>query len=137
MMNPKNAMIIMLWLLAAVMLFHLSIVLKIIPYENTWGGRLKNDGEMYVFETISLVVNLFLFSILLIKGKYVKEYLSQKVVNIILWFFIILFGLNTVGNILAETNFEKAFALVTLTFVILIWIILRKDKKPVSNSDLE
>ena len=136
-MNPKNAMIIMLWLLAAVMLFHLSIVLKIIPYENTWGGRLKNDGEMYVFETISLVVNLFLFSILLIKGKYVKEYLSQKVVNIILWFFIMLFGLNTVGNILAETNFEKAFALVTLTFVILIWIILRKDKKPVSNSDLE
>jgi len=54
----------MLGLLIAVLLFHLSIILKIIPYEITWGGRLKNDSEMYVFETISIVINLFLFLIL-------------------------------------------------------------------------
>ncbi len=128
-MNSKTAIKIMLWLLIFIMLFHLSIIVKLIPYEITWGGRLKNDTEMYVFETISMLINLLLFSILLIKGGYVKDYLSQKVVNIILWIFIILFGLNTIGNILAETIFEKFFTLLTLASAILLWIILKNDKK--------
>ncbi|WP_045464637.1 hypothetical protein [Sporocytophaga myxococcoides] len=132
-MNSKTAIKIMLWLLVFVMLFHLSIIVKLIPYEITWGGRLKSDIEMYVFETISILINLLLFSILLIKGRYVKEYLSMKVVDIILWIFIILFGLNTIGNILAETIFEKFFTLLTLAFAMLLWIILNKDKNRAHN----
>ena len=119
----------MLWLLVTVMLFHLSIMLKIVPYEITWGGRLKNDSEMYVFEIISMVINLFLFLILLVKGKYLKEFIPMSVVNITLWIFLVLFGLNTIGNILAKTNFEKFFALLTLISSYLIWVILSKDKK--------
>jgi hypothetical protein len=128
-MNPKTAIKIMLYLLVAVILFHLSIILKIVPYEITWGGRLKNESEMYVFETISIIINLLLFSTLLIKGKYLREFISMKIVNITLWIFFALFTLNTIGNILAKTNFEKFFTLLTLAFSILIWIILRKDKK--------
>lgn len=128
-MKPKTAIKIMLYLLVAILLFHISIVLKIVPYEITWGGRLKNETEMYVFETISIIVNLLLFSVLLIKGNYVGEFISIKIVNSILWIFVLIFGLNTVGNILAKTNFEKFFTLFTLTSAILIWIILRKDKK--------
>lgn len=128
-MNPKTAIKTMLYLLTVVILFHLCIMLKIVPYEITWGGRLKNDSQMYIFETISILINLFLFLILLIKGTYLKEYMPMKIVNIILWLFLILFGLNTLGNILAKTNFEKFFTLLTLTFSILIWIILWKDKK--------
>lgn len=117
----------MLHLLVAVILFHLCIMIKIVPYEISWGGRLKNDSEMYVFETISIIINLFLFLILLIKGKYLREYISMKIVNITLWIFFVLFVLNTVGNIFAKTYFEKFFALLTLFFLILIWIILRKN----------
>jgi len=108
-MKPKTAIKIMLYVLVAVILFHLSIMLKIVPYEITWGGRLKNDSEMYAFETISIVINLFLFLILLIKGKYLKELMPIKIVNITLWVFFLLFVLNTVGNIFAKTNFEKYF----------------------------
>ncbi len=128
-MNPKTAIKIMLWLLVTVMIFHLSIILKIVPYEITWGGRLKNDTEMYVFETISMVINLFLFSILLIKGEYLKKIIPLKIVNLVLWVFIVLFGLNTIGNILAKTSFEKFFAILTLVSSFLIWIILSKSKK--------
>ena len=133
-MNPKTAIKIMLWFLVAVMIFHLSIMLKIVPYEITWGGRLKNDSEMYVFETISMVINLFLFSILLIKGKYLKEVIPLKIVNLALWVFLVLFGLNTIGNMLAETNFEKFFAILTLVSSFLIWIILTKSKKRTHNN---
>lgn len=132
-MNPKQAIKIMCGLLVAVVLFHLSIMLKIIPYEITWGGRLKSDSEMYVFETVSIVVNLFLVFVLLIKGNYLSEIIPMKIVNILLWVFLFLFGLNTIGNIVAETNFEKFFALLTLASVALIWIILKKDKKRIHN----
>ena len=127
-MNPKLAIKIMLGLLLLVILFHLCIVVKIIPYDITWGGRLKNDSEMYVFESISIFINLFLFVTLLIKGKYLRELIPIKIVNIILWIFIVIFGLNTIGNILAETILEKFFTILTLAFAVLIWIILRKDK---------
>lgn len=128
-MNPKTAIKIMFWLLVAVVLFHTSILLKIVAYDITWGGRLKNDSEMYVFETISIVINLFLGSILLIKGGFIKEIIPMKIVNIVLWIFLVLFGLNTIGNIMAQTNFEKFFAILTLVSSLLIWIILTKGKE--------
>ena len=117
----------MLYLLVAVILFHLCIMLKIVSYEITWGGRLKNESEMYVFETISIIINLYLFLTLLIKGNYIKRLISMKKVNVTLWVFFAVFLLNTIGNIISKTYFEKFFALLTLFFSILIWIILRKE----------
>ncbi len=116
----------MLVLLFLVILFHLSIVFKIVPYDITWGGKLTNDTEMYVFETISILIIVFLGLVLSMKGGFIKRRLSSRAINIILWAFMILFILNTIGNIFAETNFEKYFAILTLLFAILIGIILKK-----------
>lgn len=110
----------------ATVLFHLCIIAKVIPYDISWGGRLKNDTEMYVFETIAVLLNLVLGWILLIKGGFIRAVVSLKVVNSILWVFLILFVLNTIGNIFARTNFEKLFALLTLALAILLGIVLRK-----------
>jgi hypothetical protein len=124
----RIAIKIMLSIVIAVTIFHLSILLKIIPYEITWGGRLKNDSEMYVFETVSILINFILGLTLLVKGNYIKQVISLKIANIILWIFLILFGLNTIGNIFAKSNFEKLFAILTLSSSILIWIILKAKK---------
>jgi hypothetical protein len=115
-------------LLLAVILFHICIILKIIPYDITWGGRLTNDAEMYVFETISILINVFLSWVLLMKGNLVKFKLSNKVVNGILWIFFAIFILNTIGNIFAKTFFEKFFAILTGLSAILIWNILKEKK---------
>ena len=124
-LNPKTAMKLMLAIVATVSVFHLGILLKIIPYEITWGGRLKDDAEMYVFETISILINFILGMTLLMKGAYIKPIIPLKAVNVILWVFLVLFGLNTIGNIIAKTNFEKMFAVLTLMSSIFIWVILR------------
>ena len=130
-MNPKLTIKVLLWLIAAVSLFHFTILIKIIPYEITWGGKLKNDAEMYLFESISILINLFLTYVLLIKGEYVSKLISTKVVNIILWIFLFIFGLNTLGNILAATLFEKSLSLLTLVFTFLLWNILKKSNKDI------
>jgi len=131
-LNSNKAIKIFIGLLIAVCLFHFCIILKIIPYSIAWGGRLTNDTEMYIFETVSILVNLFLCWILLMKGEFVKFRFSPKIVRIILWLFCILFILNTVGNIFAKTNFEKCFSLLTGLSAILIWMIL-KQKHPIRD----
>lgn len=122
----NNAIKIFLGFLFAIILFHLSIITKIVPYDITWGGRLQNDTEMYVFETISILINVFLSWILLMKGNFVKFKFPNQVVNGILWLFFVIFILNTIGNIFAKTFFEKQFAFLTGLFSVLIWIILKR-----------
>ncbi|MCB9221226.1 MAG: hypothetical protein H6615_05395 [Ignavibacteria bacterium] len=127
-MNKQSAIKIMLGFLTAILIFHFCILLKIIPYDITWGGRLTNDSEMYVFETFSILLNLILYIALLIKGKFIKEIFTERIVNIVLWIFIVFFGLNTIGNLFAETLFEKFFSIITLLFVFLLWVIVKKSK---------
>ena len=124
----NNSIKIFLGLLFLVILFHICIITKIIPYNIAWGGRLTNDTEMYVFETLSILINIFLNWILLMKGDLVKFKFSDKTVQIILWIFFALFTLNTIGNIFAKTNFEKFFAVLTGLSAILIWNIVKQKK---------
>jgi len=118
----------MIGLLIIIILFHFCIIIKIVPFNIAWGGRLKNATQMYIFEAISIILNGLLLTVLFLKINYLKYKISEKVLDGILWFFMILFALNTIGNIVANTYFEKFFAIFTLIFTVLIWIILRKKE---------
>jgi hypothetical protein len=123
----KYSVQILLAIIVFVLLYHVCILAGIVPYENAWGGRLTSAREMYVFETISIGVNLFFGWIILMKANFVTKLFSEKVLKIILWFFFFLFLLNTVGNVFAQTNAEKLFAFVTLTCSLLLWKIIRAE----------
>lgn len=127
--NLPNPLWLMLFLIGAVIIFHLFILLGFIPYEITWGGRLKNDTEMYIFETFSIVLNLFLGWVILMKSKYLNFRFKARIINGILWFFLILFLVNTIGNLFAETGIEKAFSILTLIFAFLIWLVIKLEDK--------
>ena len=116
-------------LLTLVIIFHGFIIAKIIPYNIAWGGRLENDSQMYVFESISMLINGLLITVLLLKAKYINHRFSEKILNGILRFFQVLFILNTIGNLLAKTSFEKYFALLTAILAIFIWIILKENTR--------
>lgn len=124
----KNVIKIFLVILMVIILFHFSIILKIIPYSITWGGRLQNDIEMYIFEIISILINVFLCLILLMKGDFIKHKFSTKTIDLILWIFFGVFVLNTLGNLFAQTNFEKLFSIITALFSAFVWMILRKKQ---------
>ncbi|MFN7259374.1 MAG: hypothetical protein ACK5TU_05710 [Cyclobacteriaceae bacterium] len=127
-MTPDTKKIIktLIVIYSIITVFHSCILLKIIPYDITWGGRLQNDQEMYVFETTSIAINLFLIWILLMKGDFVQYKFPVKVIHVILWIFVVVFTLNTVGNIFAKTLLEKAFTLLTLGSAVAIGFVLRR-----------
>ena len=127
-MTNKVSINILLALIIGVTLFHICVMAKIIPYEIAWGGRLQNDAEMYVFEAVSIVINLFLGIVLLMKGGYMHFRFKKKTIDIILWVFFILFILNTIGNLFAKTTFEKSFAVLTAVFAFLLWRILKSGR---------
>jgi hypothetical protein len=110
----------------AAFVFHLLIVAKVIPYGITWGGRLKTDGEMYLFEMASIGINLFFIFLVLQRVDMVRSLLGKRTVTIILWIFLVLFVLNTVGNLFATTPLERWFTLLTLANALLIWKINRR-----------
>ena len=112
----KFAINAMLVLLSLVCVFHFLVITQIIPYTIVWAGKLNNLQEMLVFETVSLLVNAVLIYVILSKGLYIKSLLSEKILTIILWFFVLVFSLNTVGNLFSETSFET-LVFTPLTFI--------------------
>ncbi len=136
-MNDKISIKILLTLLIAIILFHLSVIAKVVSYDIAWGGRLHNDSEMYTYEIISVLIILFLGLVLLMKGDFIKFRFENKTINIILWIFFALFLMNTIGNIFAKSNFEKSFSVLTFIFAILIWTTLKTKHIPTPKGNTE
>ena len=103
--------------------FHIAITisiifLDIIPVDYLWGGQLKTKGELFIFELISILIQTICLLYVLLYKKYFSEKTTGK---IIAWILFIIFSLNTVGNILAKTLFEKIiFTPVTLCLSLLM-----------------
>lgn len=89
------------------LLFHLLILLKAIPYASVWGGRLKNDQEMYRFEIPSILINALFLGIALIKAELLGIQLPELVMQISLWIMAALFAFNTFGNLISKNRLEK------------------------------
>jgi hypothetical protein len=87
--------------------FHLLVLIKIIPYKMVWGGRLKSDTDMYKFEAVSLTVNLLFLFILLVQSNYVALSIPSNILTYIFWGMAALFLLNTAGNLLSKNRMEQ------------------------------
>jgi len=114
--TQRQALNSLIVLLATMLLFHTLLFLQIIPYAIVWARKIHSLPEMEIFEGISMGVNGFLILVLLIKANYVGIHIQGKILNAIIWFFVFLFGLNTIGNLFAKSKFEF-YVFTTLTFI--------------------
>ena len=53
-------------LFSAICVFHFLALFQVIPFDILWGGRLKTKEEMWVFESISILVNFLMLGVVLI-----------------------------------------------------------------------
>jgi hypothetical protein len=116
----RTAVNAMLVLLGLVGIYHLLVLTEVIPYTLTWGGKLRSLSQMRLMEAVSLLINALLMVIVSMKAGYLKPFLPTRAITLILWFFVFLFVLNTLGNLFAESMFEKVvFTPLTLVLAIL------------------
>lgn len=100
-----------------VIIFHLLIIFKIIPYDIVRWWRLTNDAEMLKFESISLLLNVLIMVFVAMKWWFIKYFLPARLVSLWLrWLFFLLVW-NTIANIFSETLFEAVF------FTFLTWLL--------------
>ncbi|MEP0985894.1 hypothetical protein [Ekhidna sp.] len=88
------------------MIFHICILIGVIPYDIVWGGRLDTQAKMILFEIISLVINSIILLFVFMKKEVVKPFLSIKIINVFIWLFAVIFLLNTIGNLFASNSLE-------------------------------
>lgn len=120
--DPTLAAKILLFGFLAIVVFHLSIIVGLVPFEIVWGGRLETREQMLVFESVSIVINGLVIYLLLEKTGFVPRRVPGRVMRVFMWLLMGLFFLNTIGNLLAETLFERlAFTPVTLISALLFY----------------
>jgi hypothetical protein len=81
---------------------------------------------MLVFEIISIFLNSLFLIVVLVKGKYLNILFLEKWQKPVLWIMVIVFSVNTIGNLFAEKNLEMVvggmltFSLALLCFRIVV-----------------
>ncbi|MFP4548526.1 MAG: hypothetical protein ACLFQM_10365 [Fidelibacterota bacterium] len=109
------------------LVFHLLIVMGLLPCNMIWGGRLESRPQLLLFELFSIAVTLLFFWVVLAKSELVRFSLSPGLSKGVLWAMVVLFALNTVGNLLSLSSLEKI--LFTPVTIILTWFsfVLARD----------
>src|SRR5215217_2416706 len=109
----------LLVLLSLFLLLHFIILIKIIPYNLVWGGRLKTDKEMYRFEIFSILINSLFVIVVLVQTNFLTIDMPKKIITYALWLMTGLFLLNTLGNAISKNKLEQTlFTPVTILLAI-------------------
>jgi hypothetical protein len=129
-MTPTRiASSLLIFLFSASLLFHFLVLGNVIPYEMVWGGRIENREQLIGFEAFSIVSNILFLIILLLKARFLTWNVSPKAVKIGLWVILILFLLNTLGNLLSLNSTEKWIMTPLTTITVILTAILIFSKK--------
>lgn len=116
--------------------FHVIIIIgagffEFIPIEIVWGGKMKDQEQLIVFEFIALIVVLLCLFLTLVKTGHIKVAKLYKASHYSMWFFFAYFLLNTVGNLAAKTDFEKSMSIATILLSICaLRLALEKKSQP-------
>ena len=109
----------LLILLSLFLVLHFIIIIKLIPYNLVWGGRLKSDREMYRFEIFSILMNSLFVIVILVQGHFLTIEIPKKIITYALWLMAGLFLLNTLGNVTSKSKFEqRLFTPITILLAI-------------------
>ena len=128
--TERFAMYGLLTMLSLFILFHLLVILQIIPFGVVWGGTMKDQSQMLTFETVSIMINILMLAIAGIKAGILKVGINRVIVQVILWMMFGLFLLNTIGNLFSNNQFEK-IVFTPVTFILSIFslrLAIIKDK---------
>ena len=126
-----------LFLMLAV--FHLVVVVGILAFDHEpvyllWGGRVE-PGQLLKFELFALIVNAACIGLVLLASGRIGSGTAQRIGRWLMWPLVVLFILNTVGNLLATSWFERIMAAVTVLLALLcLRLAIGPDRPPSASS---
>jgi len=118
---------ITLGIIITYILFHVLILLQLIPSHVVWGGKIVEPKTILLLVWVALLVLLSLGALILMKTKLIPNKWQEKTLNRWLLVFSVYFVLNTLGNLLAESIFEKVQALLTLILALSLFKMSKRN----------
>jgi hypothetical protein len=114
--SVKLAGNILLFSLGLLFLFHVLVLLKVIPADIVWGGQIQGvPSNLFTLETVALLVTAFFILIVAAKLGYLQAGKLSGAVTVGLWLIFAYLLLNTLGNLASGISFEKLlFAPITI-----------------------
>lgn len=110
----------LLLLFALLVVFHLFVLLGIVPHDIVWAGRIQSRAELIRMESISILILGIVAAIVAHKAGYLSIIKHPTVISVGMWLVVALFILNTLGNLTAVNPIEKyGFGLLTLVMAML------------------
>lgn len=121
--SPKLAVTGSLFLYGLFLLFHLAVIVGIlvfdfVPIDFLWGGRMQTKDQLLVFEMVSSFITGLSIFIVSIKAGILEIPKLITPATIGMWVLFLMFVLNTLGNLFAETIFEKSLSIATAALAI-------------------
>ncbi len=121
--------VVLLVILSILVIFHLLILVRVIPFDLIWGGKLKVASQMYLFEAASVIINSVMIIIVARNAGFIKAGIHPLIIRGGLWVMFLLFMLNTIGNFNSENQFEKnVFTPTTLLLSLLCFKLILTKK---------
>jgi uncharacterized protein YacL len=95
-------------LLVALAVFHVLVMLRVLPASAVWGGQASGSpGDLMALEMVGLVVTLLFALIVAAKIGYVRAPRLRRVIGICTWVVFGYFVLNILGNLASASPLEK------------------------------
>ena len=114
--SAKLAGNILLAALGLLFVFHILVLLRVLPPDIVWGGQIQGvEANLITLETIALLVTLLFMLIIAAKTGYIRAGKLSGAVNIGVWLIFAFMLLNTSGNLASGVSFENlVFAPITV-----------------------
>jgi hypothetical protein len=92
--------------MACTIVFHGFVLLGIVPYNIVWGGQLESAEEMYMMESVSIGLTLFMAWMVAVRIEVLHAKFPALLSQFIFGGMALLFLLNTIGNLFAVNSLE-------------------------------
>jgi hypothetical protein len=117
----RGASITLIAILGAVIVFHVLVVAGLLPKTIVWGGRISDPKQVVRAELGSIAMLLVTAAVVIMRWQSLAHGSPNIVAAVGVWVLIVLFTLNTVGNLFAKTRFERVvFTPLTLLLALLM-----------------
>ncbi len=134
MKNPKTISSLLFIFLGLMILFHCFVIAGWISPEVVWGERIQTDQDLIHMELASISMLLLFIMIVMSKVNIIDMDWIKPLAQLGLWMMAIYYIINTITDVLGETNLERfLFAPVALVIAILtvrLALIPTKEETP-------
>lgn len=109
MLGARPAAIALLIALGALAVFHVLMLLGVLPPEIAWGGRgADSEASLQALEAVGLIVTLVFAAVVAAKAGFLGTARTRKAIGLAMWVVFGYFVLNVFTNLVSTSTLERA-----------------------------